>query len=80
MNPSTLLRAIEEYKSIPGNGVGGSLHIYTDDGNYEREHIEFCRVYARENNDLLGELLARELLKLTVGERQELYERHWGRA
>lgn len=63
---------IDAYYAMPGNGAGGSLHVVLDDGNYEREHVEFCRQYAAERNDLAGVQLADMLLSLTEDERYEL--------
>ncbi len=33
-----VLSLIKEYYSIPGNSVGGSLHIVLDDGKVKREN------------------------------------------
>ncbi len=56
---------IEEYYTFPGNLAGGSLHIVLDDGNTERECVQFCLEYARKENDTDGIALAELLLSLT---------------
>jgi hypothetical protein len=37
---------IRAYYALPGNIVGGELHVVLDDGNYERVHIESVRARA----------------------------------
>lgn len=44
------------------NISGGSLHIYLEDGNKDIISIEFCKNYAKENNDWIGVYLCEELL------------------
>jgi hypothetical protein len=52
----------ELFYEIDGNGAGGSLHIVLDDGNWDRDSIEFCVGYARENGDEAGRRFAEWLL------------------
>lgn len=56
---------VRAYYAIEGNEAGGSLHIVLDDGNKDRESVEFCVGYARENGDAAGEWLARAILLLS---------------
>lgn len=58
------------------NPTGGSLHIVLDNGNYERNHVEFCRQYAVDHNDEDGVKLADALLTLTDTEREKMYNDH----
>lgn len=30
------------YYKLPGNSVGGELHVVLDDGNYERRFVKAC--------------------------------------
>lgn len=62
--PEDIRDLIAEFYEMPGNGVGGSLHIVLDDGNHRREDVEFCLNYAIEEKDEDGEALCRALLRL----------------
>lgn len=55
---------IDCYYGMDGNGVGGSLHIVLDDGNHERDSVQFCLNWAIREGDKAGEALARALLAL----------------
>lgn len=56
---------IKAWYAIEDNVVGGSLHVVLDDGNWKREHVEFCRGWAKERGDAPGEAFATALLTLT---------------
>lgn len=58
-------RLTEEFYKLDGNGAGGSLHVVLDDGNWERDCVEFCRKWAVDRNDIAGERFADLLLTLT---------------
>jgi hypothetical protein len=73
------LERIAAYKAIPGNECGGSLHIYTDDGNSEQWHLESCVKFAKEHDDVEGAALAEELLSLSHRQRHTIYYLHWNR-
>jgi hypothetical protein len=73
-----VLRRAHEYYNLPGNDLGGSLHVVLDDGNVEGQHVLFCMDRASDEGDSLGEVLARELLCLDEAERQWVYERVHG--
>ena len=45
------------------NSTGGSLHVFLDDGNCDRETLLFCRDRARERDDPIGEAIATMLLR-----------------
>ena len=61
-----------DYKSMPGNGMWGSLHIVLDDGNVEKQHVEWVAEYAREKGDVEGEALGRILLQMSMTQRKKL--------
>lgn len=58
-----------------GNPVGGSLHIVTDDYNYDDCHVLFCLEFAEghgdpsEPPDPLGAALAKKLLSMSLVDR-----------
>ncbi|MGE4425481.1 MAG: hypothetical protein AB7G37_03400 [Solirubrobacteraceae bacterium] len=53
------------YYRLPGNSVGGSLHIVLDDTNVDDDCTQFCVFWAREQGDVFGEGLALDLLGRT---------------
>lgn len=63
---------IEKFYAMDGNGCGGSLHIVLDDGNTERDSVEWCHTYARERGDKDAMALADLLLTLTDEQREAL--------
>lgn len=67
-----VLPIVKAYYAKPGNGVGGSLHIVLDDGNIDTKSVEFCKEYARQNNDSDGIALAELLLKMSYTQRKKL--------
>ena len=60
-----LMRLRGAFYALPENLSGGSLHVVLDDGNWEREHVEFCRGLAADRGDVAGERLAGLLLTLS---------------
>ncbi len=70
-----LIQWCREYHDLDGNG--GSLHLFLSDGNYEREHVEFCWKWAYDHNDPEGAALANVLLELTDEQRERLYGEMW---
>jgi hypothetical protein len=54
---------VREFKALPGNEAGGSLHIVLDDYNETNADVDFCIRHAIERGDALGEAMAR-LLRL----------------
>lgn len=64
-DPPTALEVkalIRAWYAMPEHGAGGSLHIVLDDGNWERDSIEFCRGYAAERGDIAGVCFSELLL------------------
>jgi hypothetical protein len=61
------------YLRRPHNCVGGSLHIYFDDGNWHRDHIEGCREYAIERGDKDGIELCNILIRMSDTQRIKIY-------
>jgi hypothetical protein len=75
MNNITVSELINKaliYHHLPGNGVGGNLHIILDDGNIKNNHIQYCLEISKEKNDKLGIELCELLLKATKTQRQKL--------
>lgn len=58
------------------NDCGGYLHIVTDDGNLDDCYVRFCMDKARKGGDRQAVLIAEELLRWTMEEREGLYERY----
>ena len=65
-------KIVDTFYELPGNGVGGNLHIATDDLNVETECVEWCREQARQVGDQDGVFLAELLLQFTEAEREEI--------
>lgn len=53
------------YLQLPQNVVGGSLHIYTDDGNMGQGSMESCAAWAIECGDEEGYQLSMQLRSMT---------------
>lgn len=68
-----LLQRIREYRTIPGNEAGGSLHIVTDDGNVKDAHVMYCIDCAVQRGDQEGEAIGRLLLQMTKTQRLKAY-------
>jgi len=62
----------KEYLSKPGNGVGGSLHIVTDDFNVEDCHIQYCIDYAKQKGENEAVKLGDFLLHMSKTQRKKL--------
>lgn len=67
-----VLPLVHAYRDLPGNAVGGSLHIVLDDGNVDDASVAWCRDYARENGDRPGVELAEILLRMSQTQRRKL--------
>lgn len=68
-------RAVEllsKFKSVEGNGVGGTLHIILDDLNVEDRNVWWCLEYAKSKGDELGAELAREMVAMSKTQRLKL--------
>lgn len=70
------------YKLDDGNCcTGGLLHIVTDDGNLEDDHInwclEECNKHPEREESEIGKLICRELLKLPMEQRRLVYMEDW---
>lgn len=53
------------------NPAGGSLHIVTDDYNFEDHNVQFCIDWARKEHDEIGEALGEALIALPMAERAQ---------
>lgn len=70
---------IEAYYNLPGNEMGGSLHIVLDDANVERHFSEWCREYALKKGDWVGAALANILVRMSTTQRKKLAMGGWQR-
>lgn len=67
-----VLPLVQAYYALPGNGVGGSLHIVLEDGNVEDSSVAFCLKAAQERGDAPGVELASILLRMSRTQRLKL--------
>jgi hypothetical protein len=67
-----VLPLVREYYAMPGNGVGGSLHIVLEDGNVSDGDLWFCKGWALEHGDEAGYRLAGILLEMSKTQRKKL--------
>lgn len=63
---------VREYYDMPGNGVGGSLHIVLDDQNVDDRHVDMCIGRARECGDDAGRWLGTLLYCMSKTQRLKL--------
>lgn len=63
---------VAAFYELPGNCVGGCLHIVLDDDNFEDEHVRWCRAEAEKRNDQDAMFMADVLLLYTEDEREEI--------
>lgn len=72
---------IQFYYNCLGHMTGYSLHIALDDGNLDKEDIDFCHEAAIDNKDEFGVFLALLMKEFTEEELEHLYSKdHWGMA
>lgn len=67
-----VLPLVNCFMRLPGNGVGGVLHIVLSDGNVADSHVEFCRNQAVQEVDQCGYFLATVLLNMSKTQRSKL--------
>jgi hypothetical protein len=67
-----LVELIDSYYEL--NPTGGSVHIITDDGNYEDSAIDHCIWYAKTKKDYWGECIAKALQEFNLNERKQIVE------
>jgi hypothetical protein len=60
---------INAYMAVPGNEMGGSLHIVLCDGNVGDDSVGFCLKWAVERGDVEGAALAKILLTMSLTQR-----------
>jgi hypothetical protein len=60
------------YWAKPGNGAGGALHIFLEDGNVDDASVRFCIEYARQRRDEDGVVLAEKLLAMSRTQRKRV--------
>lgn len=69
-----VVRAAVRFYAMPGNSVGGRLHIVLSDGNVERANVEWCLEQAEQAGDIEAIALARQLLALSRTQRSKVYQ------
>ena len=74
-----VLPIVEAFYRLPGNGVGGVLHVVLDDCNTEDSSVRFCRDSAATDNppyfpgvDRPGLFLSDVLLAMSRTQRRKL--------
>lgn len=70
--PEFLKLMVAAFYELPGNCVGGKLHIVLDDDNFEDEHVRWCREEAEKAGDVDAMFMADVLLLYTEEEREEI--------
>ncbi len=68
-----ILELIKNYYLKENNTTGGNLHVVLDDGNMEDYFVKSCIKRAEKDNDIDGIKIGKELLKLSLEEREEIY-------
>lgn len=63
---------IKAFYKIPGNEVGGNLHIVLDDHNLKAQHLKWCIGKAKREGDEVGVKLASKLLGLSMTQRRKI--------
>jgi len=72
-----VLPQVWAYRDIPGNSVGGSLHIVLDDGNASDSDVKFCIDHAEKKNDSEGARIGRLLLRMSRTQRLKIARRFY---
>ena len=62
-----------------GNISGGSLHIVLDDGNIDRQDIEYCIQEAKSDGDKEGAEIGETLLLMSKTQRKKVAARFYDR-
>lgn len=77
-------KLIDDLYNYPEGGVGGNLHIITDDWNIDDEHIQFCQDQVDKNDyDIPYGQLATEkrilelMTPMLIDERASVLGRKW---
>ena len=70
---------IDAYYRKPGNGAGGCLHIFLDDGNIRDQDIQFCLELAKSKKDTDAVIISEILMRMSKTQRSRLAGMDWGR-
>lgn len=70
--PEFLRQIVDAFYALPGNIVGGVLHIVLDDFNLETHHVQWCRQEAEKVDDKDAIFLADLLLLYSQKERFDI--------
>ena len=63
---------IRAYYELPGNGVGGRLHVVLDDNNMERHFIADSLEDCLKAGDEAGAAICRAMLAMTPSQKRRL--------
>lgn len=63
---------VEEFYEMPGNSVGGELHVVLDDSNWEDSSIDECIADATKAADVAAVALGKLLRAMAWDERMQL--------
>lgn len=72
--PEFVRNIVDAYYRLPGNTVGGNLHIVVEDLNLESENILWCLERARKHEDTNSIFLALLLLQFSDEEREYIFQ------
>ena len=64
---------VQSFYALPGNDMGGNLHIVLDDGNLEDHAVWFCLERSLVKRDQIAARIARQLLAMTRTQRKRVY-------
>lgn len=67
-----VLPAVNAFMRLPGNEVGGNLHIVLYQPNFDDASVQFCRIWADVVGDSAGVALAQVLLRMSRTQRSKL--------
>ncbi len=67
-----VLPLVREFLAMPGNGIGGQLHIVLDEGNVNDEHVDMCIAQARDTSDHCAQALGWVLRRMSKTQRRKL--------
>ena len=72
-----MLPVLKQYYELPGNSVGGSLHIVLEDGNVKNKHVDSCIEDAHECGDMAGYYIGKLLRLMSFTQRTKIIRHHY---
>lgn len=70
-----ILAVVDAFIALPGNNLGGELHIALEDGNLDDDDLAYCSQSARSVGDGPGQRIAQLLKCVDVVTRVHVYEK-----